>query len=394
MAGVFIDPAESFSRALDQGLSTMKSFRDEERRDEDRAFEKMMRERSYKLQEEQLGLMKNQDAREDFEFKFNNSPEMLNLKTRRATAETTEAESKATEAGIFAKNRQRMIDTDISTQTTNARANMIQAGASSMNARTNAGRLALDTRMYNDDRTDKAQRKAIANNFGLVVSYAQDPTPEKAKKLVGNKVAAANIMKIAAAATDSQSLVEAVQNPYGDWINDKGKLQSVLRFARVTPVVDATMKQQGFLRGTKIERIRGAKVKDTNGIPRQMVEITLRGPTAGGKTKTFTGYVSPDRLFEPAAVAANTFSVLGRSKAAQSRLAQAFAYADEEAYNKILQQEVDRIDKMLDSYGNLSTYRQQAQALRARKAAIFDGDPNVHADVVFTGLGRIGSASY
>lgn len=42
MAGVFIDPAESFSRALGQGLNTFKSYRDEARQDEDRAFSKKM----------------------------------------------------------------------------------------------------------------------------------------------------------------------------------------------------------------------------------------------------------------------------------------------------------------------------------------------------------------
>ena len=42
MAGVFIDPAESFSRALGQGLATFKSYRDEKRQDEDRAFSKQM----------------------------------------------------------------------------------------------------------------------------------------------------------------------------------------------------------------------------------------------------------------------------------------------------------------------------------------------------------------
>lgn len=42
MAGAFIDPAESFSRALGQGLATFKSYRDEARQDEDRAFAKQI----------------------------------------------------------------------------------------------------------------------------------------------------------------------------------------------------------------------------------------------------------------------------------------------------------------------------------------------------------------
>ena len=47
-----IDPAQSFSNALNQGLGIMKSYRDEARRDEDRAFSKDMAIRAQNINEE------------------------------------------------------------------------------------------------------------------------------------------------------------------------------------------------------------------------------------------------------------------------------------------------------------------------------------------------------
>jgi hypothetical protein len=144
----------------------------------------------------------------------------------------------------------------------------------------------------------------------------------------------------------------------------------------------------------KLEQIRAANAFDpvtkTN---QQVVEIRMTGIKPNGKRASYTGYVAPQKLFEPAAMMANVFGGIKRDPVARQRLAQVYAQADEEGFNMYLENEVNRIDKLLSSYGTSSTFRAEAEALRQRKAAIFNGDANVISDVVFESLGRSGSAT-
>jgi len=214
-------------------------------------------------------------------------------------------------------------------------------------------------------------------------------------RISGNKVVAGSAMKMAAAAYDAPALEEIIRDPYGDWMRDGKKLGVALRFAASNPIVNATAKAQGFKFGTvKLDTIRAARAFDpvtkTN---QQVVEIRMTGTKANGKRASYTGYVSPDKLFEPAAMMANVFGSIKRDPAARQRLVQVYAQGDESGFNMHVQNEVDRIDKMLSTYGDSSSFRAEAQALRQKKAAIFNGDAGVISDVVFESLGRSGSAT-
>ena len=66
-----IDPAQSFSNALGQGLGIMKSYRDETRQDEDRAFAKQVALAQEKRSETSLQLQVNEDGRRKIESDFN-----------------------------------------------------------------------------------------------------------------------------------------------------------------------------------------------------------------------------------------------------------------------------------------------------------------------------------
>ena len=65
------DLAESFSNALGQGLGIMKSYRDETRQDEDRAFAKQVALAQEKRSETSLQLQVNEDGRRKIESDFN-----------------------------------------------------------------------------------------------------------------------------------------------------------------------------------------------------------------------------------------------------------------------------------------------------------------------------------
>jgi hypothetical protein len=74
-----IDPAQSFSNALGQGLGIMKSYRDETRQDEDRAFAKQVALAQEKRSERSLELQFNEDRRRqvDSDFSVKRQPSIL-----------------------------------------------------------------------------------------------------------------------------------------------------------------------------------------------------------------------------------------------------------------------------------------------------------------------------
>lgn len=399
MAGIFIDPAESFSKALGQGLSTIKSFRDEERMDQDRAFEKSMKLEAQRQAQEQLNLLIGKDKREQAVFDEDMTPERVALRSRKAVADVNLAEADALDKSILASRRGEMIDTDIQTAKSNARANLISAGASSRNAATNAAELGLRTRMYNDERADRVAANQLRIGFQAISAAGRDPTPDNMRALMGNKVAGSALIKLASNAFNAPVLEEIMQNPFGNWINDGKKLAVALRFARDTEVVNATAKAQGFNpTRTTVTNIRGATVKDSQGRPQQVVQLTLRGPDARtGKTKTYTGYAQPSRLFETGAVAANVFKGIMTDPVAKGRVAQMFEQTNPDAFYKILNYEASRIEKELKTptdsrvvSGEIPVEAYNA-ALQKRLAALENGDPNLTSDVVFKYMGRMGS---
>ena len=384
-----IDPAQSFSNALGQGLGIMKSYRDEAREDEQTAFDRSMRERQYKLQEDQLGLLKNSDKREQNTYDFENSPEMRKLATTGKIADTDFKVATAKEAGVKASRANEVIDTDLFATRSNAQSNRISANASAQNANTNSRQVAIAEREAADQRADRERARTIRDTFTYI---AQGDNPQVAKKLVGNKVAAASIMKMAAAAYQAPVIEEIMRDPYGNWINEGKKLQVAQRFATMAPVVQATAKAQGFSpNGFRVTKIRGSRANDSTGKPQQIVELTFSGVKKNGQRATYTGFVPPQKLFEPAAMAGNIFGQLRQDPAAKARLVQMYAQTDTKGFNGFLQDEVDRIDQLVKSYKDDESKELAVADLLNKRAQIFSGDLNTQADVVFTALGRAGS---
>lgn len=389
-----IDPAQSFSNALGQGLGIMKSYRDEARGDEDRAFDKLMRERAYQLQEKTFDLAVRGDNREQGRYDFLNSPEMRGYETAAAKGDADFKTAAATEKGIQAKRADEVITTDINATNSNARSNRISANASATNAQTSRLNYNLNAQQYRDTRNDVANNKTLIQSLQALTSFTgPNANPATAKQIMNNGVVASNVIKMAALAADAPVMESILRNPYGNWINNVDSLRVARRFATFSPVVQATMKQQGFLQGTKITKFRGHTENNPQGKPQQLVELTFQGPTANGKTKTYVGYVRPEALFEPSAMATNLFSNIHKDPQSKQRLVQAFMMADEKGFNMVLNDEIQRIDGLISTYGSDRKYRVEVASLIDKKSKLLNGDAATAADVVFSSLGRIGSGS-
>jgi hypothetical protein len=392
-----VDPAQSFSNALGQGLGIMKSYRDEARQDEDRAFEKSMKLETQRQAQEQLKLLIKDDVRKQGVYDEDMAPDRVALRGRQLLGTVNKTEAEARDSGILADNRKRMIDTDIEVAKGNLDVNRYQARTGRMNANTSAGELGLRTRMYNDERSDLIANRALQEAWKFVGAAGKNPTPESMRSLMGNKIAGSQLIKLASKAYDAPVLEEIMQNPFGNWINDGKKLGVALRFARDTEVVNATVKAQGFdPRTTKATRFRGATQKDANGRPMQMVEVTLSGKDLKtGKNKTFTGLVKPETLFESGAVAANVFRGINNDPMLRGRVVQMYQATNEDSFYKILGYEASRLEKLIKNPQSLVTKditeEQIIASAQKRLAALESGDPQITADTVFRYMGRIGS---
>lgn len=168
-----IDPAQSFSNALGQGLGIMKSYRDEARLDEDRSFEKSMKLETQRQAQEQLKLLIKDDVRKQGVYDEDMSPDRVALRGRQLLGTVNKTEAEARDAGVLADNRKRMIDTDIKVAEGNLGVNQYNARTSRMNANTSAGELGLRTRAYNDERADLIANKALQAGWQSISAAAK-----------------------------------------------------------------------------------------------------------------------------------------------------------------------------------------------------------------------------
>lgn len=382
-----IDPAQSFSNALGQGLGIMKSFRDEARQDEDRAFAKQQALFDQNMKERQFALLQRGDDREQARFNEDMAPERVALRGQKAKADADLSTAQARDAGVLADNRKRMIDTDISVSLSNARSNRISAGAAALNARTNAGELGLKQQMYRDQRNDAAYQRSMQGAFAAL---AQASRTGDFTSITNNKHVAGAVFQMAGAVTQSKAVQEALQNPYGDWIKDPKKFADVANYARVAPVFTATVQKYGFGRDTKVTGFQHAVVKGPDGKPTSVVEMTLTG-TRDGKKQTMKFNARPEQLFEPAAMASNIFGRIGRDPQSKARLAMAYGAADEQGFNTILNNEITMLEKQakLLEGAKVGPQRQQYMAIQDRLQKLYAGDPLTAGELVFNRLGQI-----
>jgi hypothetical protein len=390
-----IDPAQSFSNALGQGLGIMKSYRDEARQDEDRSFEKSMKLETQRQAQEQLKLMVEDGKRKQGLYDEDMTPDRIANRSRVSAASALLTEAQAKDAGILADNRQDTIDTDKKVALGGLAVQQTNAGSQRMNAITSRGELSLRTRMYNDELEDKIANRALQDVWKFVGTTGKNPTPENMRSLMGNNIAGSALIKLASKAYDSPILEEIMQNPYGDWMNSGKKLGVALRFARDTEVINATVKAQGFKPSkTKATKFQAVPKKGPNG--QTMIAVTLSGPDARtGKNKTFTGLVKPETLFESGAVAANVFRGINNDPMLRGRMVQMYQATNEDRYYKILGYEANRLEKLIKNPQSLVTKNiteeQIVASAQKRLAALESGDPNITADTVFKYMGRIGS---
>lgn len=406
-----IDPAQSFSQALGQGLGIMKSYRDEARLDEERAFDRQIKLRAearldagIKMAEETARQQRvafdfdyapNKDGVSRKEQNFNLGIGLTEQQLRGATAEADQA--------VFNADPERMEEmyglgvegrkADIA----QSRASAASSYASAEYSRAGAARQREETRLLRNEAAERERRNANMGALQAIISGNADV-------IRGNPAVAPLVGRMAAQIFRLPSLLEALQNPNGDWVNDPRKVGEVFSFSNVS--IKRTAERNGISPDSaQISRPR-TSTRTVGGQNIPVVEFEVRGKDARtGQTRSVTSYVKTDRLLDAGYVAAKSYRELSARPDARARLVGAVRESDRELANDIVADRVAQLEAYLK--GRRDTDRSPAVSSARIELARLTGsnlagvrtgtreyeellrtNSQTAADVIFNGLGR------
>lgn len=372
MAGIFIDPAESFSRALGQGLATFKSFRDEARQDEDRMFNRSMAEKADRRADETLNMAKAGEARAQNEFDYGVSRRPFKEK-----AEETQLK------GFELNNEGQRLQNEWypKIQGENIRSSRDASARGWAGIRMEGARLSLQQQAFAAEQEERQQRNALRLITQAVRTndYSQ----------VANNTAAGNAaMKLAAAAAGAPNLINALQNPTGNWSLDPTQKRTVFNVANIS--MNKTADNLGFQRGS-VSMLDMRPKKGSKGT----VEIDFIGydPKSGRMVKK-TGNMAATQLFDKAAVFANTMNRISADPRARTALVSAFRSSDPEMFSEMLDHEIKRrqsaIKGLQDRTLKVENPRQYMAELSREVMLLENGDTDALNKIIFPRMGQVG----
>ena len=382
MAGAFIDPAESFSRALGQGLATFKSYRDEARQDEDRAFNKKMAMRLDDRSERQMQISEGTFAMAKENNDYN--------KSRRPFQEKVD---QANLTGLELGNEGKRIDNEwqpkLNKETIRSSQDASARGWAGINIQ--RGELALRRAAFSAEQAQRESQDFMRNFVGGVSSGNVDAATRNPK------MATKTVMAMAGLAYGSPVLGEALQNPFGAWRNDPKKVDALMPFADLSGLTQGTAKAKGFGRDVRIVDMEATKVRTGDGKEVPGFRFVFEGTNKRtGKRERFDAYQNAQQFLDKAGAYKAVFGSINNRKDAQARLAFAFGAANRQEFDDIMEYEVakrERAVKQLEGTAGIQN-RSQAAALRAELDKIYNGDAETIGSIVFKRLGQAAAVRY
>lgn len=287
-----IDPAQSFSSALNQGLGIMKSYRDEARQDEDRAFDKKIKMNAEKRLNEALQLEVERGNRQqgEYDFKYGVGPdggpskaeqefnEQLNLTREQVRTSRAQADK-----AVFDADPDRMKEMyDLGVR--EMEAGIGQKGAAAIASRASANY--YNQRAQAEREANRREQEEVAQRR-LFTAFLQAGQTGDATALSNSPAGLSVVGQIAANVLNVPSLMEAIENPTGSWVNDPKKVSQVFSFSKYQI--------------SKTAREGGLRTRDARG---GGSTPTIQNPRAG--SRNIDGRNVPTIEFEIAGVDAET----------------------------------------------------------------------------------------
>lgn len=314
MAGLFIDPAESFSRALNQGLQTFKSYRDEERLDADRAFQKRMalaaENRAVDLHNMAKTTFSNQQEDRQYDIE--------NLRPLRLKKANQDVEMGGLQIeGQKTQNKINEVNLQYLPEEKEAAIAQVRSGTAVNDAQARH----IKNQEYREQ-TDWNDGRA-ARDF---VSIYQSGNYGGSDSLVGTRF---DPLKMIGAITKAPTLGLYLQNPSKLGGADDNTQRIALQFAN-TNIGTNDSKRFGFKLGT-------AAIVDLQPGSKGFIGARVVGVDAKtGRLKTTYMQFDPRKLFDKGNVMARTFQMIGNDPRARANVVQMVKSAHPNTYKALV----------------------------------------------------------
>lgn len=405
-----IDPATSFANALNQGLGIMRSYRDEAKADEDRAFNKRIRLAAETRLDKALQLQVGADRRqaEVHNFEYGIDPETgksrkgqtydlgINLTEQQIRGAKANADVAEFNADPEWLKQQR----DLSVR--EAEAGILQRRAAAGSSNASADYYRERTAGAREERFAAAQQKAFFN----WMTAAQQNDQES---LRNNPAGLSVVGRMAANVLNVPSLMEAIQNPTGNWVNDPKKVSQVFSFSNYS--IGQTGRQAGMRsggRGSSGPRLQNPRAGSRNIEGRNVptIEFQITGIDARtGKPKTIDSYAIADKVFDAGVLSVKVHRQMAASPSAQAQLIAQLGQDPEsrQVLNDILEDRIKQLESYIKGKDDLDESTNAARAelaqLTGTNLGAFPEGGTAHtrmkqensrvvAQTIFRGLGR------
>lgn len=390
-----IDPAQSFSNALGQGLGIMKSYRDEARDEEEMAFSRQLREKADKRLDTELGMrekelgMRTDEHGQQMKIGANTlklneeywSPAQVEARKQMQTFELSTAKSNSEIAAINAKYADRDKQMDLAVKQSNINTNKAQAGAYSRSNRGGGG----------DGSGGGLSRENQAFMIYAAKRARGEVAPPSVTALIGRKQA-----QEAALVIGAKDFAAALQDPFGAWRNDPKALRKILPYAGLG--IRETEQAKGYKNSTVVGM-------DLNPKNKNEFIITFSGVNAKtGKKETYTGRQDVDTFLGKGSGYANVFNQIANSNEAKADIAKQFIASQPVQAREIIDSEINFVEqrmknmklqgkdkvKMRGSEVNTAEY----QKLTDTYTALTENDPRYITEFLLKGLARQEQSRY
>jgi hypothetical protein len=411
-----IDPAQSFSNALNQGLGIMKSYRDEARQDEDRAFDKKIKMSAEKRLNEALQVEVERGKRQqgEYDFKYGSAPDGGPSRAQQEfdqgqqlTAEQVRAATAQADRAVFDADPDRMKEM-YNLGVGEMRAGIDQRRASASSSIASANYYNQRARAEREASRREQEEKAEKSLFSAFLRAGQTGNADALR----NSPAGLSVVgQIAANVLNVPSLMEAIENPTGNWVNDPKKVSQVFSFSRYQ--ISKTAREGGLRTGgargggptPTIQNPRaGSRNIDGRNVP--TIEFEIAGVDAEtGRPKVLKRYARTESLLDAGVAATKINRRIATDPSAQALLIDRLQAdpKNRDVLNDIVEARVEQLEAFIkgkeDTDQSTVAARTELAQLTGSNLGAFPVGGTAHqrmaaensrvvAQTIFRGLGR------
>lgn len=383
-----IDPAQSFSNALNQGLGVFKAYRDEARDAAEMEFSRKLREKHDLRLEKSLAMEERQHNQSmkigENTLKVNEeywSPEQVEYRKKMQSLGLLTAESQAEVGRVNAAYAEE--DAQLGLEGKRAQIAQSRAATRAYGLRGGGGGGGGGGSGRSGGATGLSRENQAFLEVAASWARGKPPNPKSAA-LVGRKQA-----QMAAMVVGAEDFARVLQDPLGNWRNDPNVVRNVIPFTGMS--IPKTEKLKGY-KNSNVVGI-GLDPKDKN-----TFVITFRGTNVKtGKVENYTGRQNVDTFLGKGSGYASVFAEIARRPDARAQIAKQFAMSQPVEAQQIIKSEIDFVEQRMKNMklkGQDETMPEAYKKLVDTYAGLTERNPYYVSAFLIKGLARQEQSRY